>query len=287
VCRIVILLLVVASRTHADGTPQDAICDTSSPHLIPENFNEKMMEATFLISGPTSAGATSIGTGFILGRPIRNHPDRSRIVLVTAAHVFGEIATDEATLTLHVSPGSGWSVVPQTIRIREAGLPIWTQHASSDVAAMMIALPSGAMLGGNTAIPMSALGGAAFYEQLGLHAGDEVSCLGYPLGASGPYTFPLLRSGRIAQYPISAQDQTLLIDFHVHGGNSGGPCFISGSMREKGGGVMAGSYAAILGLVSQQATALDPSLGQRVSLELAVAASARAIRETVEQVPEP
>jgi hypothetical protein len=60
-------------------------------------------------------------------------------------------------------------------------------------------------------------------------------CLGYPLGLeSGAGGFPILRSGRIASYPIwpSSNLKTFLLDMTTYGGNSGGPVFFDFRKRQ-------------------------------------------------------
>lgn len=61
-----------------------------------------------------------------------------------------------------------------------------------------------------------------------IYPGMELMCLGYPFGAeANSLGFPILRSGRIASYPLtpSKTTKTFLFDFTVFRGNSGGPVY--------------------------------------------------------------
>jgi len=56
------------------------------------------MESTFMIQGQASQGST-IGTVFILGRPVPNtDPPKGKYVMVTAAHVLEEMLGDNAII---------------------------------------------------------------------------------------------------------------------------------------------------------------------------------------------
>jgi len=71
-----------------------------------------------------------------------------------------------------------------------------------------------------------------------VNPGEELICLGYPFGAeSNTGGFPILRSGRIASYPLLPTESTkaLLFDFPIFPGNSGGPVYLSSNNRTYGG----------------------------------------------------
>ncbi len=79
------------------------------------------------------------------------------------------------------------------------------------------------------------LAGDEIFKREVIRPGDELMCLGYPLGLeSGVGGFPILRSGRIASYPIwpSSQAKTFLLDMTTYGGNSGGPVFFDFRKRQ-------------------------------------------------------
>jgi len=109
-----------------------------------------------------------------------------------------------------------------------------------------------------------------FLENLAIHPGDELQCLGYPLQlTSNDARYPILRSGKIASYPVIPQKtaKQILFDFRVYPGNSGGPVYFSYSQRLFKGTYRIDqhmTYQKILGLVSQMAGPVhqkDPSVG--------------------------
>jgi hypothetical protein len=65
------------------------------------NIASVLMRSTFKIQGQTS-----LGTGFLIGKPMAADPQRAFYVLVTAAHVLDQIKEDTAILHLRQSSGS-------------------------------------------------------------------------------------------------------------------------------------------------------------------------------------
>src|SRR4030095_9983299 len=69
-------------------------------------------------------------------------------------------------------------------------------------------------------------------------AGDEMMALGFPRGlAANQAGFPILRSGRVASYPVAPAKifPTFLLDFSVFPGNSGGPVSMSEQAHRRSG----------------------------------------------------
>ena len=111
--------------------------------------------------------------------------------------------------------------------MRDGGKPLWYRHPEADVAAMIVPLPE-EFLRQHDWLPEMLLAGDDRFREREITAGDELMCLGYPLGLeSNPAGFPILRSGRIASFPItpSTVAKSFLFDIPVYGGNSGGPVF--------------------------------------------------------------
>src|SRR5208283_5863289 len=91
---------------------------------------------------------------------------------------------------------------PYKIQIREKGRPLWTRHPEADVAGMILPLPD-EFLKSHYWISSDFLAGNERFKDLDIRPGDELMCLGYPLGIElGAGKFPILRSGRIASYPV-------------------------------------------------------------------------------------
>jgi hypothetical protein len=110
-----------------------------------------------------------------------------------------------------------------------------------------------------------------------IHPGDELLCLGFPLAAeANEMGFPILRSGRIASYPlIPTKDiKSLLYDFYALEVNSGGPVYFTYETRYFGGALRTGGIEGIVGLVSEQRYSIVPGhVGQSLDLGVIVRAS--------------
>ena len=79
--------------------------------------------------------------------------------------------------------------------------------------------------------------------------------LGFPRGlAANQAGFPILRSGRVASFPVAPAKSfpTVLLDFTVFPGNSGGPVFMSQAARRRVGATENGQDVQfIAGLLTQ------------------------------------
>lgn len=253
-------------------------------------INTVLMESTFKIEGPNS-----IGTGFLIGRPYLNDPSKSRLTLVTAAHVLEEIQGENAVLVMREKSEAGkWLKQRQVVRIRDGGKPLYVRHKNADVAAMYVSVPQNMISGPVLGIQL--LAGDDMLRGFEVHPGDEIFALGYPLGAEANEAgFPVLRSGKIASYPLLPTDdvKTFLFDFRVFPGNSGGPVYFYGSNRAYKGSTHLGLVNFVIGLVSQERRMTEKIKElygvreQSYSLGLAEVVHASLIKETVELLPPP
>jgi len=228
-------------------------------------LNTILFESTFKIEqsiGPTSA---IIGTTFVVGRPYPNDPTKARYVLVTAKHVLDAMPGNDAIWHLRQKDADGiWHRLPFPVRIRTNGVPSWVSHPAADVAAMYAQLPQNTI---NFLLTISMFADDAVFNKFEVHPGDELNCLGYPMGWESDSTgFPILRSGKIASYPLypSKDYPTFLYDFEVFDGNSGGPVFMVESNRNFAGSTHVGKIQFIAGLVSQQALHVNERLALSV-----------------------
>lgn len=258
-------------------------------------LNTVLMESTFMIQGQNAQGASSIGAAFVIGRPIPNQTNRAAYVLVTAAHVLEEMRGEIATLHLRKKSDSGnWVRLPFPVQIRTNGQPRWTKHPDADVAVMYVNLPT------ETSIPLLSselLADDKTLSEFEIHPGDELECLGYPLGfQANDAGFPILRSGKIASYPLlpTKATKTFLLDFRVFKGNSGGPVYFVQSNRYYQGGFRLGqTIHIILGLVSQESLFQQQISGpyseevRQVQLGLAVVVHAGLIKDAINMLPPP
>ena len=194
---------------------------------------------------------------FVVGHPFKSNPAMAHMVMVTAAHVLNGILGDDATIIFRKKESDGsYKRFPYTIRIRENGKPLFVQHASADVIAMYLKLPHELK---PEVIPIDLLAGDETFQKYEIHPGDELFSLGYPFTVEANEAgFPILRSGKIASYPITPAKtvKTFLFDFRIFPGNSGGPVYMSYTNRRYQNNIILGeSIQYIAGLVSQRANA--------------------------------
>jgi hypothetical protein len=89
------------------------------------------------------------------------------------------------------------------IQVRKGGKNLWSNHPEVDLAAMFVSLPRGVIA---TVLPSSFILADEKIKEYELGPGTELLCLGYPLGVeSNDFGFAILRSGKIASYPLLPQ----------------------------------------------------------------------------------
>ena len=160
-------------------------------------------------------------------------------ILVTANHVFDDIAGDFAIVYLTQKQADGTFIkLPHQIQIRKNGANLWTKHPTADIATMLFPLANTFVAAIDGIVNVDWLAGDASFQNLDLQPGDELSCLGFPFGLeSNEAGFPILRSGKIASFPVypTKVAPRLLLDIRIFGGNSGGPVFYDYASRRKFG----------------------------------------------------
>jgi hypothetical protein len=248
-------------------------------------FNTLLFQTTFKIEGPGAApGSVSLGTVFFMAKPV---PDskRFRFVMITARHVLESIQGDTATLNLRRRTDTGWRRARYPVKIRDGGQPLWTELEDVDVAVMYVNIPEGIQI---PIISTSLLADDEMLSQFEVNPGEELTCLGYPFGAeSNAAGFAVLRSGRIASYPLLPTEttRTFLFDFEIFSGNSGGPVYLSSNNRTYGGRMHTGETVHfIVGVVTQQLSANFSSAKERLSLATVIHASL--IKKAVAMLPD-
>jgi hypothetical protein len=245
------------------------------------DLSQQLIYATVQLEQPLGNGTRTVGTGFLITAA---GPDGSpRTVLVTANHVFDKMPGPIAHIGYRVANADGsWTYSPQNLRIRDAaGHELWTHHPSRDVAAISVTAPAAFA---KAAIPEDYLASDDTLNKYQVGAGDELMALGFPRGLSANQAgFPILRSGRIASYPIAPAKifPTFLMDFAVFPGNSGGPVFMSQDSRRKSSAQTPQDAQFIAGLLTQEVELNSERL------EIGIVTQAKYIRETIDRVADP
>jgi hypothetical protein len=185
------------------------IAMTSTLGQNEDDLNVYMMQSTVKLQG-----SNSLGTGFILLRPLSvqtGPPGTStgKMVLITAAHILEEMSGDQITVSLRSrDPQSieNWIRRPYILPIRRNGQRLWTRHAEADVAVMYVAFDVQLF---DKAPTVDLLATDDLLQKYQVNPGVELNCAGFPLGAeSNPAGFPILRTGDIASYPLTPTAQT-------------------------------------------------------------------------------
>jgi hypothetical protein len=249
-------------------------------------LNTLLMHATFRIQGPKKGESNKIsfGTVFIMGIPITANSTSANIVLVTAAHVLDDIGGEVATLIVRRKNKDGtYTAYPFNIAIRSGGRPLYVTHKTADVSAMYTNLPEDVPI---TGLSPSFLPDDKRLEEIELHPGDEAFVLGFPLSLGIPGGFPMLRSGRIASFPLTPMKTVgrFFFDVLLFGGNSGGPVYYTYNNRVSKGVVRTGVVQGVLGLVTQERRSNIPEFKDR-SLSFGVVVPAAFIREAIDMLP--
>ncbi|SEU38614.1 S1 family peptidase [Stigmatella erecta] len=260
-CLFISLLLFSCLVSAGGGKSQtvalsDAGVSSNAPPQMPQRgglgiIQETLMRSTFRFSGNGRAGKNVSGTAFVVGSPCPKAPLSSAIVLVTANHVLESIEADEIVLIGRVARDERWEVLPLTLKIRQNSRQLWIKHPRADVAVMYAPLlqviPTGSLL------PTEYLANDDFMKKYEISPGDEIFSLGYPFGkaSDSPGEFPLLRSGRIASYPLvpTADVRVFNIDQRIFRGDSGGPVYIAQGGRTYRGALTTGIVFGVLGVL--------------------------------------
>jgi S1-C subfamily serine protease len=252
-------------------------------------FNTYIMRSTYKLIGENNF----LGTGFIVGRESLYTRNYYYSVLVTAKHVLDGMSGDSMTINFRQKKGADYVKIPLKTQIRKNGNNLYTSHPTADVAVMYVAYPA------QNDIELYGIHLFATDSILGIfniHPGDELFVLGYPLGfESNGAGFPILRSGKIASYPIVPTKiyNSFLLDFEVYPGNSGGPVFVNQYNRLINHKLEERYYNFLVGIVSEEIemvetiNSLQETKFVKNRLYLAKIVPSAFILETINMLPRP
>ena len=222
------------------GAPQDWNRSnkawTTQGRDIVARIHPDLMNSVCLL---TDSDANPIGTSFLYGYPSEDNGDPGytgwlvtckHVVLNEQTQVVGEILVSlNRHQTRHSQP---FNIPPER----------WTLHPTADIAVTRMSPPQLEEFGVDYsawAWELTAIGREGV-KRNGLHEGDEVFSVGFPIGFREKETenlfsvnYPLVRVGVLAQIRGWLQDEhpTFLVDCPIFDGNSGGPiCTIPSSI---------------------------------------------------------
>lgn len=227
------------------------------------NVTEKMMWSTYPLA--TQKGA---GTGFVINRRDASAPGGVMPVVVTSMHVLKTTGRGPLAMAVRVPGADGTpEVVVVRMQPQRGRERFYARHPQHDVAAFAMEIP--AQIAGLVKMPSFLDESALADGSDALRAGAEVFFLGYPdvmPGTEG--AFPVLRSGRVASYPVGPQHAKgyFLINADVYPGDSGAPVFAAGR----------GGRPVLVGMILRRVGA-----DGRAFSHLAIAIETSAIRETL------
>ena len=260
-----------------------SFAEVRRPAAPSQELNTLLMHATFLIVGPNKDDRLkqSFGTIFAMALPKKDDPNQGTLVLVTAAHVLNDIGGDDAVVLVRRKNSDGmYEPFEARIAIRRNGQPLYITHPTADVAVMYGNLPDDVPI---TGVTPAFLVTDERLNDIEVHPGDEIGVLGFPLAARAPGAFPILRSARIASYPLvpSKDVKGILVDLFLYPGNSGGPAYFTFVNRLYKGGIHLGVEAGVLGLVIQESRSSIPEFKDK-PLNLGVVVPAIFIKEAID-----
>ena len=225
-------------------------------------FNTAMMDATIQIGGPSQqAGKETCGSGFFIGVEPQQTSEPSQYLLVTAAHVLERIGGENARFAIRVKRDDQIVRTVLTVPIRKSTIRLYAKHPNADIAVMRVTLPDN---NAHSMVSWPALATDDVFAKLGVHPGDEMFTVGYPLCTmANPQGYPMLRRGAVAT-PIHVPGVVLTgfyLDVPTFEGNSGGPVYFDYSDRTTGGVPSKGELRRyIAGVVSQRMYRSDEPL---------------------------
>ena len=149
-----------------------------------------------LVGRLSTAGKETCGSGFFIGGPSKQTPEASQYTFVTAAHVFERIGGDHARFAIRLKRDDQIVRTVVTVPIRKSGIRLYAKHPNADISVMRVTLPNN---NAHAMVNWPALATDEVFAKLGIHPGDEMFAVGYPLcRMANPQGYPMLRRGAVA-----------------------------------------------------------------------------------------
>ena len=210
-----------------------------------------------------------------------------RAWLVTCKHVVQDKKT-KTIRKIRVSLNRHTVSQSQPFEIKEDQ---WTLHPTADIAVVQVAPRSLENVGADWSVwawEKIAIGKAGA-KRRGLHEGDEVLSLGFPIGfdvgkSKAPLSlnFPLVRAGVLAQISgwLQNEQSTFLVDCPIFDGNSGGPiCTVPSLVAIRGSQLQ--DKMCLIGVATKKISAKVAGTGH-TPLDLGVVTPIDFVNEAIE-----
>ena len=238
---------------------------------------EDLLSATFRITDGNHSGTCFFVSGNAVesSRPLQ-------VVLVTAAHVFEQMSSEECELILRKeSEDKQYSRSVVSIQIRDGDKPRWTRIRDIDIATLLVDLPEDVSV---KPFALEQIVGEAKLKDRTVRVGQEtwIACFPAKLEANEA-GWPVLRKGSIASYPLTpvTSNKTILVSYNVFGGDSGAPVAVIVDNRPLIVGVASGMQRQ-----TDKSTLPFEERTMHTPLGLSIAVQAHYLRETIELMME-
>ncbi len=230
---------------------------------------------------------SSTATGFLVVCPPEGSSSDTRLLLVTAAHVFEQMSGETCRIVFR-RPGEDrfWNRVEQRLPVRAGDRPCWQRHPQADVAVLPVHLPGPVT---KAALPMDRIADQSAIATGKIRTGQDVWIPCYPAHLEANHSgFAVLRHGVISSYPLGpvATYKTFLVDYSTFGGDSGSPVVVQ-VPTGNGGSNPSGKALLVAGLVvgqHRQTEKVVLPFEQRIThhpLGLAIVVPGEFIRQTI------
>lgn len=245
---------------------------TAVHHAHAADVAEAALRATVRVTADGKSG-----TGFFVTLPATDEK-KPQTVLVTAGHVFDEIAGDKCKLVFRAADSEGGFVRKETeTAVKEGDKKLWVRHPMTDLAVLGVDIPEGVDVQPFT---LNQVADVRHVEDRLVRVGQEVFIPCFPAQVeANPAGWPILRKGSLATHPLTpvARTPTMFVDYSHFGGDSGAPVVAT----VNGEPLVVGLVFAMLRQTDKSATAFEERT-HHTPLGLAIAAQAPLIRQTIE-----